>query len=752
MNSTVQAKELHIYDYLRTLFKWRGVAAAGFLIIVGTVSIVSFIMTPVYRATTRILIEREAPKVLTMQELMPVDASVTEFYQTQYKILQSRSLALRVVRAMNLKENPVFNPSPKRLGGDRKSEASSLVGKFLKAVKIDPIRNSRLVDISFESSDRTLAADAANMVAKGYIEQNMGWKSETSSEAKDFLTKQLEEQKKTLEESEQALQKYKERYGIVQLTPLAGDKEKENIAMQKLGGLTQRLVDEQSKRVEVEARYKEVRDLLAKGVSSESIPQVIDNYLVQRLKENEAALLTQMSELSQKFGEKHPKITQLRSEIEATKQKIRQEAQNVVVSIQNELAIAKAREANAHRTVEGQKAETQQLSERSIQYSVLLREAEKNRELYENLLKRLKETSVVGELGTTNVRIVDPAEIPKDPARPAKTRNIALSILIGFFVSCGLAFFFEYLDNTIKTPDDIQKYVQTPCLALISTIDFRNETRAKVRAPEIIVHHRPNSTISEAFRSLRTGVLFSSLDKPHSTILITSFIPKEGKTFIAANLALITAYAGESVLLIDADMRKPQIHRIFGIGNRSGLSNIIVGAEPVIQQKVLHDQLDVITSGPIPPNPAELLGSQKMAEFIAEMRGKYDKIFIDSPPISSVTDAVVLSKHMDGVLFVVHGGITTRETAMHGSLLMKDVNAKVIGSVLNNIDVSRESYYYSHYYHYYYHHYNYYGEGDDGQSVRRRNNGNGKSGMWAALNKPLWGDKRHERDNRTGRA
>jgi capsular exopolysaccharide synthesis family protein len=722
MNIPGQTNETHIYDYLRTLYKWRRPALVCFAIIVGTVAIASFVMTPVYKATTRILIEREAPKVLNMQDLLPVDVNSTEFYQTQYKVLQSRSLALRVIQALNLSENPVFNPPKSQHGStlDKKAKETLLADKLSKRLKIDPIRNSRLVDISYESTDRHLASDIVNMTAKGFIEQNIAWASETSGEAKDFLTKQIEEQKKTLEESEQALQAYKERYGIVQITPFQGDKEKENIAMQKLGGLTGRLVDEQTRRVEVEARYKEVQDLLSKGVPIESMPQVMDNYLIQRLKENEARLVTQMSELSQKYGKKHPKMTQLKSEIEANRQKIKSESQNVLASIKNELAIARAREANARIAVEGQKAETQKLSERSIEYSVLAREADKNRELYENLLKRLKETSVAGELGTTNVRIVDRAEVPILPARPKPLQYILLSVVVGLFMGCGMAFFFEYLDNTLKTPDDIEKYLETPCLALIPRINFMEEIGQKVSSPEIIVHHKPKSTVAEGFRSLRTAVLFSSPDAPLKTILIGSFIPKEGKTFITANLALVIAYSGESVLLVDADMRKPQIHKVFGLENRRGLSNVIVGEEPDIYRSVLHEKLDVMTCGPVPPNPADLLGSKKMAEFIDQMKGAYDKIILDSPPISSVTDAVVLSKLMDGVVYVVHGGATTRETAQHGSRVMRDSGAKVIGAVLNNIDIGRESYYYSHYYHYYYHYYDYYGHDGEGKKTRKR--------------------------------
>jgi len=744
MNANVKAREIDIYDYLRTLYKWRKVVLTALIVVIGTVSVISFVMTPVYRATVRILIEREAPKVLTVQELLPVDPMSTDFYQTQYMILQSRSLVLRVIQALNLSESAVFNPekshdTPKI---EKKEKESMLVNKFLKSLKIDPIENSRLVDISFESTDRALAAAAANMVARAYIEQNAGWKSETSSEAKDFLTKKMEEQKKTLEESEQALQKYKEHYDIVQLTPFGGDKERENIAMQKLGGLTAKLVDEQARRVEVEARYKEVQDLLSKGSSLDSIPQIMDNHLIQRLKENDARLMTQMSELSQKYGQKHPRIIQLQSEIDANRQKIRQEAQNVLTSIKNELAIANAREANARKAVEAQKGETQKLSERAIQYGVLMREVEKNRELYENLSKREKETNVVSELGTTNVRIIDPAEAPRSPARPNKVRYIALSIVVGLFMGCGLAFLCEHLDNTIKTPQDVEEYVETPCVALIPAAHLSEETGEKAANAEIIVYQKPKSAVAEAFRSLRTAVIFSFPDNPPRTILITSFIPQEGKTFIAANLALVMAYAGESVLLVDSDLRRPQLHKILELDNRKGLSNAILGEAPTIHRSVLHEKLDVITCGPIPPNPAELLGSKRMAQFIEEMKGSYDKVLFDSPPLGSVTDAVVLSKLADSVLYVLHGGVTTKEAAMHGARLVRDVNARVLGSILNNVDTGRESYYYSHYYHYD----DYYGHDGDGQkSARKGGDGKGAHHLRALLNPRFFGNKRTPR-------
>jgi capsular exopolysaccharide synthesis family protein len=548
----------------------------------------------------------------------------------------------------------------------------------------------------------------------------METKTSTSQESKDFLTRQIESQRKELEESEQALQRYKEKYGIVQISQSPGQKESEDVSMQRLTGLTSNLIQAQTVRMESESRYKEVKDLLDKGASYESIPQISNSNLIQQLRVQEAQLDAQLSEASQKYGEKHPKMTQLRKEIEGVRLKIKTEAQQVILSLKNEYSIAKAKEDAAQRAVQAQKGETQKLSERSIEYGVLLREVEKNRELYENLLKKMKETSVETELGTTNISVIDPAEVPRVPFKPRKTQNVGLSIIVGLFCAVGLAFFLEYLDNTVKTPEDIEKYMETPCIALIPSIDFEKEVGKGVPHPEIIVHHKPKSTTAEAFRSLRTAVLFSYPANTTRSLLVTSCVPKEGKTFIAANLALVMAYSGESVLLIDADMRKPQVHAIFELANEKGLSNAIVGDEPMIHRSVLHEKLDVLTSGPIAPNPAELLGSAHMTELLESLQGKYQNIILDSPPLASVTDGVVLARLVGGTMHVVHGGSTTRDMARHGASQLAEVDARSIGSVLNNIDIAKENYYYSHYYHYYHYNNDYYAEDGEKKTAKGR--------------------------------
>lgn len=706
-----QVKDMHVYDYLRILYKWRKPAIVLFAIIVITVTAFTFVQTPIYRATARIHIERATPKALDIKDLMPVDANSTEFYQTQYKILQSRSLVKRVLKEANLTQNKIFNP-----GFDEKDRAKDparyeekLVSRFLTSYKVEPIRNSRLVDLSFDSKNPALAADVANNLAKSYIFYTMDWRSEASSEAKDFLTKQIEKQKKVLEDSEQALQNYKEKYGIVQLQQV-GQKESENIALQRLSGLTANLTAAQNARIEAETRYKQVQDMVSKGAAYESIPGVTASPLVQTLRANEAKLTAQISEMSQKFGDKHPRMVQVRQELEATRKNIQLESQNVIRSIKNDYAIAQAKEANARRALEGQKFETQRLSEHGIQYAVLQREVEKNSELYENLLKHLKETSVEKEFGSTNVRIVDAAAVPITPAKPKKAQNILLAIVVGLFAGVGVAFGLEYLDNTIKTPDDVKEFFDSPNLAVIPTVDFKAEVGEDVENPGVIVQHKPQSSAAEAFRSLRTAVLFSSADAGPKSFIITSFSPQEGKTFVSVNTAHIMALAGEKVLVVDGDLRRPTIHKVLNQVNERGLTNMIVGGNGFVSPAQYKENVDFITSGPIPPNPSELLGSKKMLNLMESFKGQYDRIIIDSSPIGSATDALVMAKLLDcPVLLVIHGGTTTKEMVIQAREMFENVGVRVLGAVLNNTPVNKAGYHY----HYRYYHYNYYGSSDN---------------------------------------
>ncbi|ETR72909.1 MAG: lipopolysaccharide biosynthesis [Candidatus Magnetoglobus multicellularis str. Araruama] len=354
-----------------------------------------------------------------------------------------------------------------------------------------------------------------------------------------------------------------------------------------------------------------------------------------------------------------------------------------------------------------------ELNQKSIQYGVLQREAESARHMYELLIKRFKETSLTEDMKTGNVRVVDPAEVPKSPIRPRKRLNIFLGIVFGLFVGIAVAFAFEFLDNTLKSPEDIRNFLNIPYLGPVPTFDLERDNTDN---PELITQYSPKSTASESYRGIRTSLLFSSADKVPQIILVTSAGPSEGKTLTSTNLAITMAQAGSRVVIVDCDMRKPKVHKMFGFSRDKGMSSVLVSSEleSVLQDVVIHSDipnLDVIPCGPIPPNPSEIIGSQKMSRIMQELQKQYDRIIVDSPPITAVTDSTVLAKFVDGVMLVVHAGVTPRQVVKTGLDQLQGVEANVLGAVLNDVDTGKESYYYYQYYYYYY--------GEDGEKKHR---------------------------------
>ena len=404
--------------------------------------------------------------------------------------------------------------------------------------------------------------------------------------------------------------------------------------------------------------------------------------LIETLKEKQVVLETQLAELSKRYKDKHPKMIRMKAELQSVKEKLDYHTTEILC-----------------------------LNRKAIQYGTLRREAESNREMYNILLKRAKETSLSEGLQTGNIRVVDPAEVPVKPFRPRKKLNILLSSIIGLIGGIGLAFFFEYLDNTIKTPDDVEHYIKLPFLGFVP------RTKEKVADPktvDLISHEEPRSTISEAYRSIRTAIMFSSSEKPVKSILVTSAGPQEGKTTNVINLAITMAQAGDKVLLVDTDMRRPRIHKTFAYDNSKGLTNYLVGnaeIESVIQHTSMPE-LSILPCGPIPPNPSELLISDRMKQLIKQVNGQFDKILFDSPPIAAVTDAVILANMADGVVQVIHNGKTNCNVILAGKEKLLGAKAKILGVILNNVDTSRENYYYYYYHHYYY--------GEDGKKSKKR--------------------------------
>jgi capsular exopolysaccharide synthesis family protein len=396
-------------------------------------------------------------------------------------------------------------------------------------------------------------------------------------------------------------------------------------------------------------------------------------------------------------------------------EQITHQSKGIIVELENDYRAALQLEELRSKALDQQKADTNVMSEKMVQYNILRREAEANKALYEGLLTKLKEAGISAGLRSSNVRIIDPAMIPSTPARPAKARNIALAFLVGLVGGIGLALLREYLDNTVKTPDDVETLARLPSLAVVPAFGDGASTKKRGgllsgassnghdKRIELVAQHLPKSQVAEAFRALRTALLLSQPDHPPQVILVTSALPREGKTTAAANLAVTLAQLGDKTVLIDADLRKPGIGRLLnlGTGKYAGLSSYLAGVSSLDLVTVPHPaipNLAAIPTGPLPPNPADLLSSHRLTDAIAELRTKYKFIVIDSPPVMAATDAVILSVQADGVLLVVRSGETPKEAFTRTRDLLTSVKSHLLGVVLNAVDASAPDYYYSYRY------------------------------------------------------
>jgi exopolysaccharide transport family protein len=733
-----EEKQIDLREYLRILIKRRWVILVVFALVVLAAAITTFTATPIFQATAQIIIEKENPNLVSIEEVMAVDSTGTDYYQTQYKIIESRSVAREVIRRLDLEHSWEFFPPPKDnfLGritseihtmvrdaqawikallktgeetdksGATDEEAffdSELVSEFIERIRVEPIENSRLVNVSVEAKDPVMAARMANELVKAYIDQNLETKLTATKDAAKWLSNRIDDERKKVEAAEKALLRYKEENQII--TDFSSDAE--NITAQKLAELNTQLVEAESRRVEAETRYRQAISLENTPDMLDSIPEVLSNDLVKEIKKMEVTLFSRMSELSKKYGRNHPQMQAINSELVDLKKRKKVEARRVVNSLKNEYKLALAREESLKKALARQKSASLELNKKAVQYGVLQREAESSRHMYEMLIKRFKETSLTEEMKTGNVRIIDKAEIPRFPAKPNKKRNLLLAIIMGLFLGVGLALFLEHLDNTIKMPDEIKDALKIPYLGLIPA--FAQNGVPEVGPEKLVAIHSPKSVVTESYRSISTGILFSSADNPPQVIMVTSAIPLEGKTTSAANLASCMANAETRVLLVDCDMRRPKVHKFFDIDRNIGLSSILVGTNDISDAIVASpvDGLDILPAGPIPPNPAEIVGSKKMVQLINTLKQKYGRIIIDSPPVSSVTDAVALAQTVNSVLLVIRAGETPRPVIENSMEQLQRVNANILGAILNGVDVSRGGY------NYYQYSYNYYGEDED---------------------------------------
>ncbi|MGH7826652.1 MAG: GumC family protein [Candidatus Binatia bacterium] len=752
----------HLLDYWKIVVKRRRlvIATAAAVLIVG--AYFSFTATTLYTANATLKIEPHNPSVTGVGMMVPLGeggGGQYDYHQTQFRLLESRGLAARVATELKLDSNKTFtqadvtsaNPISRiqdwffghlyfvvSLVRPRQSEEpppdmsdtqatstgetatakaktspprpqvrGSLVGKYMSFLEVRPVRNTRLVEVRFTTPSRYLSQQLTEAHARGFIRMTLENRFELTKEARDFLDTKNAELKQKLQRSEDALNRFRQTHGVVSM-----DKG-ENIVVERLVDLNRQLTVARTQRIEAESLYKVVENK-----STHSLAQVMTQGMVPNLRSNLLNLEGEKVKLSTIFKPDHPRMIELNKQITETKRAINTELNNVVRGIRDAFIAARSKEEALQAEAQKQQQTALNLKEVGVHYAVLEEEVRVNRSLYESVLKRLNETNISNDIAVSNMQITQHAELPRSPSGPNIPMHLVMYGLLGLVSGVGLVFVLEYLDSSVSTPQHVWRAVGLNTFGVVpdlNSLDRKlfgpNNLKPPLRerglgAPTppsraLISAHHPLSIISDSYRTIRTALLFSQAEKPPQIVLMTSPSPGEGKTVSTLNLAIALAQEGRRVLVIDADLRKGCCHARLGIRNHSGLSNILTGhlsLEDGIQPTPIRG-LSLLSRGICPPNPSDLLGSNKMREVLKRVRESFDFILVDSPPAIAVSDAAIVSIMCDGVIFVFHGKKTTTASARQALERLDAIRAPVIGVILNSINLDDPDYaYYRSYY------------------------------------------------------
>ncbi|MDA8174514.1 MAG: polysaccharide biosynthesis tyrosine autokinase, partial [Nitrospiraceae bacterium] len=720
----------NIRDYLYVLYRRRWLALTFFTLVVFTVLLVVFLKKPVYRATATLKVEPETP-VLSFKDVYENRNDDLNFLKTQYRILKSRSVAKRAIRALRQEGDPEFAKVLSGAGaylnskvaqtsevqdselGDGKIQLSGDLGRdinpavidgFLARISIQPVRDSWIALVSFDDKNPALAAQAANEIARQYIGFNIESKLNASQVARDWLENHLDDMKAKLERSEEALNEYAAKNGILLTGANTGQGKNtesgsggQDLETSRLEQISDQLVQATSDRINKEALYYQA---VNGGTGDGSI--IRNNPFIQSLLEQYSRLETKYARLSAVYMPKYPEIVQVKQQMNQLSKRINEESAKAVAALRADYEAASEREKDLTQTYEQYKEKALALNDKMVQYNILKREADTNQQLYNGLLQRVKEIGVSASLNASNIQILDRAERPRVPFAPRKGRDLLMAIMVGFLGGIGLAFFVDYIDNTLKNPEDIENSISLPCLGLVPAIEtvpagkrllaWSGEEHAQI--------------LLEAYSAINTFIQFSSGSQAPKLMMVTSPLKGDGKTMTSVNLAATMARTRGRGLIVDSDLRNPQLHKIFDMDNSKGFSDYLAGmmqVEDGLVRKSGLENLDIITSGPRSPNPPDLFNSPRLADLLRKLGPEYEFILFDSPPVIGFSESLILSTSVEGVIMVVRTGRTTREAALQSRRAIESINSRVLGVVLNairQVDLKYSSYY--HYGDYYY--------------------------------------------------
>ena len=705
-----QAEVIDLRHYLNVLHrvKWRLLGTA--LAVTVIVAMVVFSMTPIYRATTTVLIESEDAKVVSIEEVYGIDSKAKEYFLTQFEIIKSRPIAERVVAEAGLGSYAEY--APKSAGG---FSVRALLPEWLTSTKavikpdplraqvrtyranlqVAPVRNTQLVNVSFESADPELAARLANAHADAYIESTLEAKLAITQSAAEWMSSRLERLKSNLVDSEQRLQAFREREQLVDAGGVTALPERE------INELTSRLVEARRQLSESRSNYLQTRGISeANATQLESMPAVIRDSLVTERRNEVAVAEQRAAELSKRYGPKHPTMIGAMSDLASARDSLYHAVGRVIDGIRQEYDVAQAQVGELEAAVESARESFLLTGRKEGELLELQREVDINRQLYDLFYNRIRETSETGDLATASARVVSPAVTPDIPVKPKKKLVIALALVVSLMLGAMIAFLADALDNVVRGVQDFEEKVGEPLLAAVPLLNLSKKSEKD--ATHAFLNDEEHG-FREAIRTIRTGITLSTLDRPHELIMVTSSIMGDGKSTVAANIALAFGRMGKT-LLIDCDMRRPSMARAFGVPkSQAGLAELLAGyaklSEAVLER---HDEgIHLLCAGALPPNPLEMLASESFSAVIEQLKGMYDHVVLDCPPTLPISDASVLSATSDAVVYVVKAGTTTSRHVQQGLKTLRDANGYVVGCVLNAVDMKKAAMYDQGYGYYY---------------------------------------------------
>jgi capsular exopolysaccharide synthesis family protein len=716
---------LVLKDYLAILRRRLWVILSILVIVVTLGTVWVFKATPFYQGTAKILIERETPHATKFEEVVQLPASEQEYYKTQRELLQSRAVMEKALAEPGVADLPEIDPdAPARPSALSRllATVSAMLGapppkarepweRLRDQLAVQQLRGTHLLSVSAESTDPQRAALMANAVAQAFEKFHVERKVEITNEAFRFLQQQKEKQELQLLKAEDALQEFREKAQVVSLDVA----DPRNPVLYLHSQLNEELTKVRLQRIEVEAQLEAVRKALpqegevlrADNERLFSLPQVRKDPVVTQLRTQLLEAEGKAATLSTTYGPAHHQVQAATAAVALHRGELQRALAHVVGALRSELNTLRTQESELQTQYDDQNLRALDVAKKSLVFSRLENEAERQRKLFDVLVERMREVDVSTEYAKTNIEVVEAAEVAKRPYRPRKALAIFLAALLGLALSIAAAFVFEYVDDTVKTPEDLEQRVGVPVLGFVPDMESNGAERESDFHRSLATLLEPSSHVTEAYRSIRTNLFYSAPAEETKALVVTSGSPGDGKTTTATNLALVIAHSGKRVLLVDADLRRPMVQKIFGLQPGKGLSTVLIGEarlDDVIQQAahngVAIPNLDIVPSGPKPPNPAELLDSPAMRTLLEEARTRYDRVIIDTPPALFVADTSIVSGISDGVVLVVKSAANPSSMAIRAKEQLESVNGRILGGILNDVYIERLGHYGSGYSYY----------------------------------------------------